>query len=738
LLSPRPGAPAGVAGGLARWALTLVGRSPDRSTHSIACLQCGDWEAVRIVRLGRRRARYWCDRCGAVVSTDERSGVRARADLESAATPAEAAPRDLTSVLPPAMLEWINGWSRRPLTLDRLDRSTVFQLYNGWDAHRARTGDAPSALPAFATVVRALAQSCFHDEAAVARLPSTAEPQALRERVAHARGWVASRGAAECWILREPAGEPDPDLLRRAAEDLRAGVLPDPTVEPAVRTAVFGTDAGPSLRVLGAVYSVSELAAAVSSYLDGGTRPLRDAALARLRTEPGDARPRGSASPSVTSARPDPAGRATSYRVNRSTLAVLLAGRTSYRLIQVAATALLLPAWGAQRYGGYAAAVASLSWLTALALTGPEKTLLKLLPRAPRTGRLVVEAALAVLWWLPLPVAAAFAIALVLGASGAVAIYLGVAAMLLTTGCTLLLIALHRATGRPGADARAFLVMSVAQVAMLAAATSGRLSPVGYVTASIATQSLLNVVLSATLGRPSWRIHERRGLLRGVAWSALLMGGAEVAGYLSVAVLFAFLAASVWADQLGPLFATHVVWSAGVNLLIYVLRVFAPLTSLRLVGSAGRLGRGRAARVAAAAAAYDAGWIALVAVLLARGLDLPTSTYGQVLVFGTLLVSLTPGVAALVWAGYIWENTDARAARVTGGAAVAGVVVGAATGLVAVPAFGGIGVVAALAVVNLVQAAVLARVGWRRRPTSDTPTTPERLPAPGEGIHAAA
>lgn len=426
------------------------------------------------------------------------------------------------------------------------------------------------------------------------------------------------------------------------------------------------------------------------------------------------------------------------YSVGWATLASLLAGRGAYRLVQVGTTVLLLPAWGTERYGVYATAVASFSWLTALVFTGPEKAVLKLLPRALRTGPMLTEAFLGLVWWLPVPLLVAYAVSLAAGARGAPAVYLGVATMLLTTGCTLLLVGLHRAAGRPRSDVGSFLVMSVVQLVLLAAAGTGRLGPLGYVTAVTAGQLGLNAVLATRLGRPSLRIRRRRGYLRRIAWTALLMSGADVCLYLSTAVLFALLAASTWADQVSGLFVVVIVWSVAVNLLVYLLRVYAPRTSLRLAGAAGADGRRRASRLARVVIGLNLLWLAAIGPV-AAGLELTSvgSLAGQIVLWGGLLATRAPALATLLWAGYLLENTDARAPRVTGLAGAAGLLTAAAAGLVAVPAIGGLGVIVAFAVAELAQATIIAVGG---RPPAGRPGDRhiDMAPAPGGGAPSAA
>lgn len=411
----------------------------------------------------------------------------------------------------------------------------------------------------------------------------------------------------------------------------------------------------------------------------------------------------------MTIGSPSLVNRDATHTVGPSTLLALLAGRGTYRLIQVSTTVLLLPAWGTERYGVYATAVASFSWLTALVFTGPEKTVLKLLPRATRTGPLITEAFLLLLWWLPVPLVGAYAVALALDRHGAPAIYCGVAAMLLCTGCTLLLVGLHRAVGRPRADVGSFLVMSLTQLILLGAAFAGYLDPAGYLTAMIVTLLVLNVVLARRLGRPSLRIRQRRGYLGRIAWTAVLMSGADVCMYLSTAVLFAILAASSRASQVAEFFVVVIVWSVAVNLLVYVLRVYAPRTSLRLAGRAGPSGRQRATRLACAVAATNLLWLAVVTPVVA-GAGLAT-TSPQPGLWILLLASRAPALAALIWTSYLLENTDARAPRVTGLAAVVGLATAALAGSVAIPAWGAVGVIMGFAAGELVQSLAIAAGG---------------------------
>lgn len=415
-----------------------------------------------------------------------------------------------------------------------------------------------------------------------------------------------------------------------------------------------------------------------------------------------------------------PAGR---YRVRGRVLVSLLLGRGTYRVTQLAAQVLLLPIWGTQRYGVYAGASATFSFLISLMVSGPEKTVLKLLPRAPRTGPPISEALAAILWVLPLPLLAAFALTTALGEHGKSAIYLGAATVTFGTGCTQLLIGLHRAAGRPRYDSRSFFVLTLLQLALLGVAASGRVQPLGYLATLVVAQTALNTVLLVRLGHPSLRIRSRAGFLRRVCWTALLMGSPDVCMYLAPGLLFALLGATAWAGQVGVVYVVTIIWTSGVNLLIYVLRVYAPATSLRGAGRSAAASRARAARIARTVAVADIALLgAFAAVLAGTGLLDATRHPGAVVWWAVLLAARTPTQVALVYAGYVLENSDATATRVTGAGATLGLVVALAVGAVAVPHLGGVGLIGALVAAEVVAATVIALRGGRR--AAPVPTRP--------------
>jgi hypothetical protein len=286
----------------ARWLLAQHGRDPVRFGMTVPCRQCGERALVRLVRLSPRRGRYWCGRCGAVVTLTARSDLRLVADRPPPAAPVPVAGSrpdgvDVRQVMPAAMLGWVESRTRRPISVDRLDKPTMYQLYKRWDTHLAGLaveGSPPAApgLPSFSAVVGALHDRCYRTELVVETLAGTvaATHRALYERVEHARRWLATRAGELCWIVsRVPQGAlavPDRGEVEAAVAALRSGGQPGPAAGRAARAALFGTDGGPTLRTLQAVYPAEEMLVALDEYLVSGRRPLRADVLSHL-TAPG-------------------------------------------------------------------------------------------------------------------------------------------------------------------------------------------------------------------------------------------------------------------------------------------------------------------------------------------------------------------------------------------------------------------------------------------------------------------
>jgi hypothetical protein len=289
-----------------RWLLTGLGRAPERSELTIDCRQCGRWDRVNVFRLGPRRARYSCRGCGAVIAVPDRAGLRpvtqllagSAADRPRRPLAAEPAVREL---MPAAMLAWLAAKGRPLLTLDRLDKQTIYQLYRNWDAHLgglpadrlaalAVDGAPPPqpGLPAFSVVAGAVQNLCYRTEAAVESLVGTDDEggAAVWQRAEHARRWLALRGREWCWVhSRLPGGqlaEPDRSLVEAATAALRSGAEPSAAQSRAARAALLGTEGGPPLATLQRLYPAEHLLTALDAYLDTEARPLREDVLAHL------------------------------------------------------------------------------------------------------------------------------------------------------------------------------------------------------------------------------------------------------------------------------------------------------------------------------------------------------------------------------------------------------------------------------------------------------------------------
>src|SRR5688500_15408811 len=116
-------------GPVARWLLTRLGRAPERFARTTDCAQCGDDAGVRVLRLGPRRARYWCEHCDAVVSLDDVTVLRPLGKPAGPARPRPGARISPGDVMPAAMLAWAG-----PLDDRSLQKRALFALYDRWDA----------------------------------------------------------------------------------------------------------------------------------------------------------------------------------------------------------------------------------------------------------------------------------------------------------------------------------------------------------------------------------------------------------------------------------------------------------------------------------------------------------------------------------------------------------------------------------------------------------------------------
>src|SRR5262249_25041979 len=136
----------------------------------------------------------------------------------------------------------------------------------------------------FSAVVDALHDTCYRHDLAVQRFVPPSD--VLRERVDHARRWLALRAAELSWVLRRlPDGGlavPDRTAVPVALTALPTGAMPDLDAAGAAGAALLGRYAGPSIEALFAVSPPAELVRALEVYLATSARPLRADVLAHL------------------------------------------------------------------------------------------------------------------------------------------------------------------------------------------------------------------------------------------------------------------------------------------------------------------------------------------------------------------------------------------------------------------------------------------------------------------------
>ncbi|MET9367715.1 hypothetical protein ABZY00_07620 [Streptomyces griseoflavus] len=426
------------------------------------------------------------------------------------------------------------------------------------------------------------------------------------------------------------------------------------------------------------------------------------------------------------------AGAEKSWRPGPRRLASLLAGRTAFRLTLLGANTVLLANWGQGPYERYAAAMGTAQVLTTVTSLGIEKSALKLVPRARRTGPQLITVFLACASLLTTAVVLWLAGTALLNPprGGAVALLAGLYMALL--GLNTVLVGLCRALGRDRADIANFTALSVVVVTGTGGATLLGWGPEGFTGWILGGTALLNLVHVPALLRSASRPVRRGAAVPAVSTSALMACG-DVAAAGTVSVLFALLGASRHHEQTGHLYLMVLASSVLLNGFGYVLRLFQPHVSLTLrTLDAATLDR-RVVRRLLPLAVAGAAWTA-AALLLAR------STQGSGLLPPPVVVLLlyvlcTPLVFAMGSLNYLLENAGAHTLRATAAGAAAGLACAVLAGAFLVPALGAIGAVGALAAGE----AAHALAAWlllgptsrpRRPPTPPAPLAPAALAAP--------
>ena len=234
--------------------------------------------ATRAAGVGGDRSREQWQAATAPRPTHPDSAIPDRTAAPDSAAAATGA--DPTEFMPPAMVRWIHSRFRRGLP-PPYSKAVVYQRYREWDAHLRRLSPADVAalanpgeppvqpgLPSFPQVVSALHNTCYDVERAVRQLLASGDPPAeeaaaaLRERVEHARRWLARHARALCWVDRHPPEglvEPDRAAVEAAVAALRSGALPYLETGRAALAALFGVDSSPSLSTLLRAYATDEV-----------------------------------------------------------------------------------------------------------------------------------------------------------------------------------------------------------------------------------------------------------------------------------------------------------------------------------------------------------------------------------------------------------------------------------------------------------------------------------------------
>lgn len=402
----------------------------------------------------------------------------------------------------------------------------------------------------------------------------------------------------------------------------------------------------------------------------------------------------------MTAAAPAPArdrgaGGPASWRPTAGLLASLLAGRAAFRLALLGANTALLASWGQGPYARYAGAMGTAQVLTTLTSLGIEKSALKLVPRARRTGGQLITV------FLTSALALTGAVVLGLGCAAAFVpagdhrlpvLLAGLYAALL--GLNTVLVGLCRALGRNRADIANFAALSLIVVAGTGLTALLDWGPAAFIGWILGGTALLDLAHLPALYRAAARPVRRRVAGPAVTTS-LLMASGDVAASGTVSLLFALLAASRHHEQSGHLYLMVLASSVLLNGFGYLLRLFQPHVSLTLRAAAdARLDRRflrRLPRVAVAGALWTAAALALTRHAAQGGLVSPPVA---VLLLYLLCVPLFFAVGSL---NYLLENATTRTLRITAAGSVAGLLCAVLLGLVLVPACGALGAVAALA-----------------------------------------
>ena len=397
----------------------------------------------------------------------------------------------------------------------------------------------------------------------------------------------------------------------------------------------------------------------------------------------------------------------------------VIAGRGTARACISLSVVVLLPAWGAERFGEYVAATGTFVVLLFLVM-GAEKTILT---SVPRTRALAGQSTRLLLGRAAAPVAASLVVAAVLAPVGGQPALYGLGAVYLSgQGLLSALGATHRLLGRPDRDSLAFGALAVHVLGATALAAFGHLEPYPYllvlVAGVLATCAVLASLVPAVRTRPA---RSRAGLGAMLTRRAALASITDVADSAAISVTYVVLAFLVAPEDVALIYLALLA-SAGLGgLVLLLLRIAQPATSLRLRGTGGRIGRARARKISGAATAVAVGAVLVGAVAVWAAGGAAEVRADPWALAAVTLVEMTL-FCAVYYAVYLLENTTGSALRTTASAAVVGLVATAATSVPLVAAIGVVGAMTALVI------GLAAKAAWLRARLRDRVEPPVPVP----------
>jgi hypothetical protein len=399
----------------------------------------------------------------------------------------------------------------------------------------------------------------------------------------------------------------------------------------------------------------------------------------------------------------------------------LVAGRGAFRLsIQLMSVA-LVTVWGGTSFSHFANALGLFGWLPPAA-SAPEKAALKVLPRTrlltPALTRMTIALSSA-------PAVALLAVltpvALVAPTSPATT-YLAAATWAAWTGLLMTVSGLHRLGGRPSLDTIAFGLCTGVVLGATAITWFTGWAPQFHLLSLVAGIVVVTGYALAALPRDWLRARSGRRLLPRLARLVALLGVSDIVDSIGNSLIFAVLAATGRITDSGPFYLVMLGSSMVCQFVFYLMRVTQPATSARLRGTGGNAGRVRALGLLAGAERLGICFAVVFALVAALPATRAILLGDGAVVAMVVLVLIEIGLfVAVMYAGYLLENTDNRILSVTSSSALIGLLATAALAVALVPALGMVGGVAVLVVAPVAKAYPMRRMLLRSRPELTTP-----------------